>query len=87
MESPFPPRLLYRESFYGNSFFGGLLLPPFPAAVGDRIRFLVQCRVRLWFPASGEGGLRCIDTFLRDIWNGGELACSCLPGGLYLETL
>ena len=59
--------------------FGGLLLRPFPAATGARIRSLVQRRVRLWFSTSGEDGLTGIDTLLRDIRDGGELARAC-PG-------
>jgi hypothetical protein len=75
-------------AFLAIHLFGGLLLRPFPAAAGARIRSLVQLRVRLWFSTSGEDGLTGIDTLLRDIRDGGELARACLgafvprrPGG------
>jgi hypothetical protein len=64
-------------AFLAIHLFGGLLLRPFPAAAGARIRPLVQRRIRLWFSASGEDGLTGTDTLLRDIRDGCELACAC----------
>jgi hypothetical protein len=79
MRVSFPQRTLVPpEFFFAIHLFGGLLLQPFPATVGARIRSLVQ-RVRLWFSTSGEDGLTGIDTLPRDIRYGGDLRrCAAL---------
>jgi hypothetical protein len=66
-------------AFLASHLFVGLLLRPFPAAVSARVRSIVQRRVRLWSSAFGEDGITCIETLLRDIPDGCELARTC-PG-------
>jgi hypothetical protein len=36
----------------------------------------------MWFFATGENGLTCIDTLLRDILERGDRARLCMPLGL-----